>query len=76
VAQQRDAEIAGEEIRLGQLLKLIGMTASGGRVKQLLTEREVRVNGVIETRRGRRLRDGDVVEVDGTATRVSARGTR
>lgn len=48
---------------LGQALKIWGLVGTGGEAKVLIQYGEVRVNGEVETRRGRRLRDGDVVEV-------------
>jgi len=57
--------ISGEEIRLGQLLKLAGIVDSGGEAKLLLAAGSVTVNGEPELRRGRRLRPGDKVAVDG-----------
>jgi len=66
----REVTIAGEVIRLGQLLKLAGIVQSGGEGKALLAG-GVRVNGVSETRRGRQLRRGDVVEAGGEAVRVA-----
>jgi ribosome-associated protein len=62
--------IIGETIRLGQLLKLTGFARSGGDGKALLAS-GVRVNGVAETRRGRQLHPGDVVEVAGEAVRIA-----
>ena len=50
-------------ITLGQALKASNLVGSGGEAKVLIQGREVRVNGEVETRRGRRLREGDVVEV-------------
>lgn len=52
------------EIRLGQLLKLVGVAESGADARALLTDGEVQVNGEPEVRRGRRLVAGDVVVVD------------
>ncbi len=48
---------------LGQALKAAGLVGSGGQAKVLIQAREITVNGEVETRRGRRLRSGDVVEV-------------
>jgi ribosome-associated protein len=48
---------------LGQALKASNVVGSGGEAKVLIQAGEVRVNGEVETRRGRRLREGDVVEV-------------
>ncbi|MBX3012066.1 MAG: RNA-binding S4 domain-containing protein [Caldilineaceae bacterium] len=57
---------AGEEtIKLDQFLKLAQVVESGGQAKQLIQAGLVFVNGAIETRRGRKLRAGDVVVVDG-----------
>ncbi|MEA2143727.1 MAG: ribosome-associated protein [Solirubrobacteraceae bacterium] len=67
----RDVAIDGEMIRLGQLLKLSGLAQSGGEARELVTEGAVRVNGEIETRRGRQLHHGDVVEADGEGVRVA-----
>ena len=55
--------IRGDVIRLGQLLKLAGVIGAGSEVKLLLESEEVLVNGERETRRGRSLHPGDVVEV-------------
>ena len=48
---------------LGQALKAAGLVGSGGEAKVLIQAGEVSVNGEIETRRGRRLEEGDVIEV-------------
>jgi ribosome-associated protein len=57
---------SGEEsIRLGQLLKLVDAVPTGAQVKDVLFSGAVRVNGEPEERRGRQLRRGDVVSVDG-----------
>jgi ribosome-associated protein len=64
--------IRGETIRLGQALKLAGLADSGSEAKQLLAELEVSVNGDPESRRGRQLRDGDLVRVAGRELRVTA----
>ena len=50
-------------ITLGQALKATGIAGTGGEAKVLVQMGEVLVNGEVERRRGRRLREGDVVEV-------------
>ncbi|NLT28887.1 MAG: RNA-binding S4 domain-containing protein [Propionibacterium sp.] len=50
-------------IRLGQFLKYAGIVATGGEARELIAERRVSVDGEVETRRGRQLHDGMVVEV-------------
>ncbi len=62
--------IRGEMIRLGQLLKLAGVTDEGGQTKALLAAERVLVNGEPEARRGRQLRTGDTVALAGHELRV------
>ena len=50
-------------ITLGQALKAASIVGTGGEAKILVRMGEVLVNGEVETRRGRRMREGDVVEV-------------
>lgn len=50
-------------ITLGQALKAADLVGSGGEAKVLIQEGLVTVNGEVETRRGRQLVSGDVVEV-------------
>jgi ribosome-associated protein len=64
--------IRGEQIRLGQFLKLADAVDQGGDVKALLATRAVSVNGEIEVRRGRQLSVGDVVGVGYVAYTVSS----
>jgi ribosome-associated protein len=66
----REVTIRDEVIRLGQLLKLAGIADSGTDAKELLADGAVRVNGEPETRRGRQLRAGDVVDAAGEQVTV------
>jgi ribosome-associated protein len=59
-------------IRLDQLLKLRGAADSGGQAKAMVQGGMVKVNGEIETRRGRKLRVGDTVEARGQTMVVDA----
>lgn len=52
-------------IRLEQFVKLQGMAETGGQAKMLIREGLVSVNGQTETRRGRKLVQGDGVHVQG-----------
>jgi ribosome-associated protein len=54
--------IRDEFIKLGQALKLAGIAQTGIEAKIMVTSGEVSVNGEIDTRRGRKLHDGDIVE--------------
>jgi ribosome-associated protein len=67
-----DLPIRGDSIRLGQALKLSGLADSGGEARALLEQGAVTVNGEVETRRGRQLRDGDVVAFGEQALRIRA----
>ena len=70
MAEPRDVPIRDESIRLGQFLKLADLVDTGGDAKPLLAAGEVRVNGEVETRRGRRLVAGDVVTWGAVSARV------
>ena len=67
---QRQIEIRGDMIRLGQLLKVAGIVDSGGMIKPFLATETVLVNGEPEARRGRQLHVGDVVETAGQTLRL------
>lgn len=56
-------EIYDEFIPLGQFLKFVNITSSGGIAKAFLDQYEVYVNGELEKRRGRKLYPGDVIEI-------------
>ena len=58
-------QIRDEFIKLGQALKLSGMLESGLDAKLFIQDGEVKVNGEVELRRGRKLYKGDQVEFDG-----------
>lgn len=60
-------------IQLDQFLKLEGITQSGGEAKHVIQSGEVKVNGETDTRRKRKLRAGDVVEVFGNRYTVTER---
>lgn len=51
------------DINLGQALKAENVVGTGGEAKILIQAGEVRVNGKVETRRGRKLSKGDIIEV-------------
>lgn len=68
-----DLEIRDEMIRLGQALKLADLAENGAHARTLVDGGDVRVNGEVETRRGRQLRPGDVVSTSGAAVRIVAR---
>jgi ribosome-associated protein len=65
--------VRDEIIRLGQFLKLAGVVETGGEAKLRIQEGEARVNGQVETRRGRQLVAGDLVEFAGAILEVVAK---
>ena len=66
----RKVEITGEFIKLDALLKFANMVSSGGEAKIRIAEEEVLVNGVVCTMRGKKIRNGDTVELDGDVVEV------
>ena len=52
-------------IKLGQALKAAGLVGSGVDAKYVIAEGEVKVNGEVELQRGKKLKEGDIVEFDG-----------
>ena len=62
---------AGEEfIRLGQVLKAVGMVDTGAEAKEVIQEGLVSVNGEKETRRGKKLHSGDIVSYNGKELQI------
>ncbi len=59
-----------EFIKLGQALKAVGAVESGVEAKEVVQNGLVSVNGEIDTRRGRKLYDGDMVEFDGIQIKI------
>lgn len=60
-SKNRDFAYVGDHITLGQLLKAIDYVQAGGEVKQVLENELFFVNGDPENRRGKKLREGDIV---------------
>lgn len=57
--------ITTEYITLGQFLKFADIIGNGGEAKAFLAENEVKIDSVVDNRRGRKLRGGEIVEVQG-----------
>ena len=58
-------KIESEFIKLEQFLKFASIAQTGGMAKELIKESMVKVNGEVETRRGKKLYPGDVVGFEG-----------
>ena len=63
-------EITTEYIKLPDLLKLAGLTYTGGEAKVMVQEGLVKVNGEVCTMRGKKIRPGDRVEFEGKTLEV------
>lgn len=59
-----------EFIKLGQLLKLAGFVESGVEAKFVIQDGLVKVNGQVDTRRGRKIVAGDMIEYNGKSIQV------
>ena len=59
-----------QTIKLDQFLKWVGVASTGGEAKLMIQDGDVTVNGIIETRRGRKLVAGDLVTVQGETYKV------
>lgn len=68
----QEITIKDEYIKLGQALKLAGLVSSGVEAKILIQDGLVTVNGEVEERRGRKLYQGDVFELEGNQVKVVA----
>lgn len=62
--QKDSITITTEFIKLDSLLKFANAVATGGEAKQIVQDGLVKVNGETCTMRGKKIRPGDVVEVD------------
>ena len=61
----RTIEISTEFIKLQQLLKLADIVGYGSDAKMLILNGQVKVNGELAHERGKKIREGDIVEVEG-----------
>lgn len=59
-----------EFIKLDSLLKLAGLVETGGEAKLLIQNGQVEVNGKVCTMRGKKLRAGDSVTLDGRTVAI------
>jgi ribosome-associated protein len=62
--------IREEPIELYKLLKLANIAASGGEAKMFIGEGLVKVNGVVETRKRKKIVGGDIIDLGGEQVQV------
>ena len=65
IKKTTEITINTEYITLGQFLKLADIIQSGGEAKSFLAQNEVEIDGVLDNRRGRKLRGGEIIEILG-----------
>jgi len=65
-----EIKLREEYIKLGQALKAAGFVEDGVEAKIEITSGNVKVNGEVDERRGRKLYDGDVVEFNGNSIKI------
>ena len=70
--QVEEIAIRTEFIKLDSFLKFSGVTDTGGQAKEAVLEGMVLVNGEVCTMRGKKIRPGDVVEIDDLELHVVA----
>jgi len=61
----REVEINEEPVELYKILKFEGMVPSGGEAKSVIDEGMVKVNGIVETRKRKKILSGDTIEFAG-----------
>ena len=67
---KNEIQIRDEYIKLGQAMKLAGLVDSGIEAKILIQDGQVLVNGEVDTRRGKKLVDGDTFSFQGNEVKV------
>lgn len=68
--QPEEVHIRDEAIKLGQFIKLANLVSTGGEAKDAIANGDVIVNGEVDIRRGKTLRDGDVVCIGDACAQV------
>ncbi len=66
-----DIKLKDEFIKLGQALKLAGVVEDGVEAKYVIQDGLVKVNGEVDTRRGRKVYSGDVITFRGEEIKVT-----
>jgi len=63
-------EVSCEPIELYKILKFEGMVDSGGEAKAVIDDGQVLVNGVVETKKSKKIVSGDVIEFQQQIMRI------
>jgi ribosome-associated protein len=67
----RQVEISKEPIELYKILKFEGIASSGGEAKYIVGNGQVLVNGLVETRKRKKIISGDTIEVMGEKFQIT-----
>ncbi len=67
------AELKEEFVELYKILKFEGLVDSGGMAKQIIADGQVIVNGLVETRKGKKISAGDKIEYSGQSIDVKGK---
>ncbi len=71
----KEVYIFTETITLGQFLKWASIVQTGGEAKVLIQQGLVSVNGKVETQRGKKLKENDIITVEGQGDFIVKRKT-
>lgn len=67
----QEIKLREEYIKLGQALKAAGLVESGVEAKEVIQDGLVKVNGEVDTRRGKKLCEGDIVSYNGEEVQIT-----
>jgi len=70
------AELEEEFVELYKILKFEGLVDSGGMAKQIIADGQVIVNGLVETRKRKKISAGDKIEYSGQSIDVKGEKAR
>ena len=66
----KEIKIKDEFITLGQFIKVIDLISSGGEAKMFLANNNVKINGELDNRRGRKLYKNDQILINGNLYKI------
>jgi ribosome-associated protein len=66
----REVKITREPVELYKILKFEGMASSGGEAKSVIAEGLVLVNGEVETRKRKKIVNGDIIEFNSEVIQI------
>ena len=66
----KDVVVNSEIIKLDSFLKWAGAVSLGSEAKMLIQSGEVKLNGAVEIQRGKKLRKGDIIELNGESYKI------